>query len=128
MPHCWKSHYTAQTCRSTFSIYSAQSENRYNSGIVPAHCENPYFVECQKRSPNHKCHERNGTCKLTVAASNLIKNMLLFCFSFDVASDVSVNLCNVKSCLNTSNNEIFTDKRGDLPCVNISKHTCPVVK
>ena len=37
----------------------------------------------------------------------------------DVASDVGVNLCNVKSCLNTSNNEIFTDKRGDLPCVNI---------
>ena len=46
----------------------------------------------------------------------------------DVASDVGVNLCNVKSCLNTSNNEIFTDKRGDLHCVNISKHTCPVVK
>ena len=46
----------------------------------------------------------------------------------DVASDVGVNLCNDKSCLNTSNNEIFTDKRGDLPCVNISKHTCPVVK
>ena len=46
----------------------------------------------------------------------------------DVASDVGVNLCNGKSCLNTSNNEIFTDKRGDLPCVNISKHTCPVVK
>ena len=46
----------------------------------------------------------------------------------DVASDVGVNLCNVKSCLNTSNNEIFTDKRGDLPYVNISKHTCPVVK
>ena len=43
-------------------------------------------------------------------------------------SDVGVNLCNVKSCLNTSNNEIFTDKRGDLHCVNISKHTCPVVK
>ena len=43
----------------------------------------------------------------------------------DVASDVGVNLCNVKSCLNTSDNEIFTDKRGDLPCVNISKHTCP---
>ena len=39
----------------------------------------------------------------------------------DVASDGGVNLCNVKSCLNTSNNEIFTDKRGDLPCVNISK-------
>ena len=49
-------------------------------------------------------------------------------FSIDVASDVGVNLCNVKSCLNTSNNEIFTDKRGDLPCVNVSKHTCPVVK
>ena len=48
--------------------------------------------------------------------------------SSDVASDVGVNLCNVKSCLNTSNNEVFTDKRGDLPCVNISKHTCPVVK
>ena len=48
--------------------------------------------------------------------------------SIDVASDVGVNLCNVKSCLNTSKNEIFTDKRGDLPCVNISKHTCPVVK
>ena len=48
--------------------------------------------------------------------------------SFDVASDVGVNLCNVKSCLNTSNNEIFTDKRGDFHCVNISKHTCPVVK
>ena len=46
----------------------------------------------------------------------------------DVASDVGVNLCNVKSCLNTSKNEIFTDKRGDLPCVNTSKHTCPVVK
>ena len=28
----------------------------------------------------------------------------------DVALDVGVNLCNVKSCLNTSNNEIFTDK------------------
>ena len=48
--------------------------------------------------------------------------------SKDVASDVGVNLCNVKSCLNTSNNEIFTYKRGYLPCVNISKHTCPVVK
>ena len=48
--------------------------------------------------------------------------------TLDVASDVGVNLCNVKSCLNTSNNEIFTDKRGDLPFVNISKHTCPVVK
>ena len=47
---------------------------------------------------------------------------------YDVASDVGVNLCNVKSCLNTSKNEIFTDKRGDLPCVNTSKHTCPVVK
>ena len=47
---------------------------------------------------------------------------------YDVASDVGVNLCNVKSCFNTSNNEIFTDKRGDLPSVNISKHTCPVVK
>ena len=47
---------------------------------------------------------------------------------YDVTSDVGVNLCNVKSCLNTSNNEIFKDKRGDLPCVNISKHTCPVVK
>ena len=46
----------------------------------------------------------------------------------DVASDVGVNLCNVKSCLNTSKNEIFTDKRGDLPCVNTSKNTCPVVK
>ena len=45
-----------------------------------------------------------------------------------LTSDVGVNLCNVKSCLNTSNNEIFTDKRGDLPCVNISNHTCPVVK
>ena len=51
-----------------------------------------------------------------------------FASRLDVASDVGVNLCNVKSCLNTSNNEIFTDKRGDLPCVNISKHTCPVVK
>ena len=39
-----------------------------------------------------------------------------------------LNLCNVKSCVNTSNNEILTDKRGDFPCVNISKHTCPVVK
>ena len=39
----------------------------------------------------------------------------------DVASDVGVNLCNVKSCLKTSNNEIFIDKRGDLPCVNILK-------
>ena len=47
---------------------------------------------------------------------------------YDVASDVGVNLCNDKSCLNTSNNEIFTDKRGDLPCVNNSKDTCPVVK
>ena len=53
---------------------------------------------------------------------------ILFDLHSDVASDVGVNLCNVKSCLNTSNNEIFTDKRGDLPCVNISKHTCPVVK
>ena len=43
-------------------------------------------------------------------------------------SDVGVTLCNVKNGLNTSINEIFTDKRGDLPCVNISKHTCPVVK
>ena len=49
-------------------------------------------------------------------------------YDIDVASDVGVNLCNVKSCLNTSNNEIFTDKRGDLPSVSISKHTCPVVK
>ena len=56
-------------------------------------------------------------------ASNRISNKCV-----DVASDVSVNFCNVKSCLNTSNNEIFTDKRGDLPCVNISKHTCPVVR
>ena len=46
----------------------------------------------------------------------------------DVASDVGVNLCNVKSCLNTSNNGFFTDKGGDLSCFNISKHTCPVVK
>ena len=46
----------------------------------------------------------------------------------DVASDVGVNLCNVKNGLNKSNNEIFTDKRGDLPCGHISKHTCPVVK
>ena len=53
----------------------------------------------------------------------------MFFFNFnDVASDVGVNLCKVKSCLNTSNNEMFTDKRGDLPCVNISKHTCQVVK
>ena len=51
-----------------------------------------------------------------------------FLNSNDVASDVGVNLCNVKSCLNTSNNEIFTDKRCNLPCVYISKHTCPVVK
>ena len=27
----------------------------------------------------------------------------------DVASNVGVNLCNVKSCLNTSNKEIFID-------------------
>ena len=47
--------------------------------------------------------------------------------SNDVASDVGVNLCNVKICFNTSNNEIFTDNRGHLPCVNISKHTCPVI-
>ena len=47
---------------------------------------------------------------------------------YDVASDIGVYLCNVKNGLNTSNNEIFTDERGDLPCVNISKHTCPVVK
>ena len=46
----------------------------------------------------------------------------------DVASDVGVNLCNVKSCLNTSNNEMFTVKRGDLPCVNIFMHTFPVIK
>ena len=53
----------------------------------------------------------------------------MFCqFYSDVASDVGVNLCNVKSFLDTSKNEIFTDKRGDLPCVNFSKHTCPVVK
>ena len=51
-----------------------------------------------------------------------------FVLCVDVVSDVGVNLCNVKSCLNTSNNEIYTDKRGDLPCDNISKHTCPVVK
>ena len=30
-----------------------------------------------------------------------------------------LNLCNVKSCLNTSNNGFFTDKGGDHPCVNI---------
>ena len=53
---------------------------------------------------------------------------LLNLLCIDVASDVGVNLCNVKSCLNTSKNEIFTDKRGDLPCFNISKHTSPVVK
>ena len=47
---------------------------------------------------------------------------------FDFASDVGVNLCKVKSCLNTSNNGIFTDKRGDLHCFNISKCTCSVVK
>ena len=47
---------------------------------------------------------------------------------FSHGRDVGVNLCNVKSCLNAPNNEIFTDKRGDLPCVNISKDTCQVVK
>ena len=46
----------------------------------------------------------------------------------DVASDVGVNLCNVKSSLNTSNNGGFTEKGGDPPCFNISKHPCPVVK
>ena len=46
----------------------------------------------------------------------------------DVASDVGVNLCNVKSCLKASNNEVFTDDRGDLPCVDISQSTSPVVK
>ena len=45
-----------------------------------------------------------------------------------VASDVGVNLCNVKICLNTSNNGVFTDKRGDPHCFNISKCTCSVVK
>ena len=59
--------------------------------------------------------------------SYTVMTQLTFLYS-DVASDVGVNLCNVKSCLNTSNNEILTDKRGDLPCVNISKHSCPVVK
>ena len=58
----------------------------------------------------------------------LLSKTLSCTLHLDVASDVGVNLCNVKSCLNTSNNEIFTDKRGDLPCVNISKHACPVVK
>ena len=62
-----------------------------------------------------------------VKVTTLGPRTLLY-LSNDVASDVGVNLCNVKSCLNTSNNEIFTDKRGDLPCVNISKHTCLVVK
>ena len=57
-----------------------------------------------------------------------LTKQLLNLLCTDVASDVGVNLCNVKSCLNTSNNEIFTDKRGDLPCDNISKDTCPVVK
>ena len=46
----------------------------------------------------------------------------------DVASDVGVNLCNVKTSLNTSNKGVFTDKGGDLHCFNISKDTCPVVK
>ena len=65
---------------------------------------------------------------------NMKKNGAIWCnlgvskYAIDVASDVGVNLCNVKSSLNTLNNEIFTDKRGDLPCVNISKRTCPVVK
>ena len=35
---------------------------------------------------------------------------------------------NVKSSLITSNIGVFTDKGGDLPCFNISKHTRPVVK
>ena len=48
--------------------------------------------------------------------------------AFDVASDVEANLCNVKSSLNTSNIGVFTDKGGDFPCFNISKHPCPVVK
>ena len=71
--------------------------------------------------------------KVTLHRPNSITKAMYGLFKYngnrlDVASDVGVNLCNVKSCLNTSNNEIFTDKRGDLPCVNISKHTCPVVK
>ena len=33
-----------------------------------------------------------------------------------------------KVVLTRQKNEIFTDKRGDLPCVNISRHTCPAVK
>ena len=31
-------------CLLAVCICSAQSENQYNSGIVPAHCENSYFV------------------------------------------------------------------------------------
>ena len=46
----------------------------------------------------------------------------------DVASDVGVNLCDVRSSLHTSNNGVFTDKGGDIPCFNISKNTCAVVK
>ena len=41
----------------------------------------------------------------------------------DFASDVGVNLCNVKSSLHTSNNGALTDKGGDIPCFIISKHT-----
>ena len=52
--------------------------------------------------------------------------MVEFRKCFDVVSDVGVNLCNVKSCLNTSNNEIFTDKRGDLPCVNMP--SCKMIR
>ena len=57
---------------------------------------------------------------LLTNAHSLIYNQIDY---FDVASDVGVNLCNVKSCLNTSKNEIFTDMRGDLPCVNTSIST-----
>ena len=45
---------------------------------------------------------------------------------YDVASDVGVNLCNVKNCLNTSNTEIFTDKRGDLPCAHMP--SCKMIR
>ena len=73
-----------------------------------------------------KAYFEQAECKCFTESGKVHKRIARF--SHDVASDVGVNLCNVKSCLNTSNNVIFTDKRGDLPCVNISKHTCPVVK
>ena len=53
--------------------------------------------------------------RLNEMLMNITANDYKTVHCIDVASDVGVNLCNVKSCLNTSKNAVFTDKRGDLP-------------